>query len=245
MAPVPKLQFSDDRLVAGYDASNTGEHDWRFYEARIGTAPQRVADVGCGSGAFAVRLAAAGHTVVAADPAPSMLAYARRRPGGSNVTWIDGDARDLPRTPGFDCATMTGHAFQCLLTDEAVDGMLTAVRERLRPGGRLMFESRDPATRPWLGWHGHELVSVRPQFVTFDTRFHVGGEELVSRSTLRFLPHAELAERLAKAGFTEVEWYGGWAGEPYDDETSPEIIAIARSPGLSTPSSEGRGALLS
>jgi ubiquinone/menaquinone biosynthesis C-methylase UbiE len=234
---VRDLQFTDDRLVAGYDASNTGEHDWLFYEARIGTAPQHVADVGCGTGTFAIRLAAASHTVVAADPAPAMLANARRRPGGSNVTWIDGDARDLPRTPGFDCATMTGHAFQCLLTDDAVDGMLTAVRERLRPGGRLMFESRNPVTRPWLGWRGHEPVSVRPPFVTFNTRFQVDGEELVSRSTLRFLPHAEIAERLATAGFTEVEWYGGWAGEPYDDETSPEIIAIARS--------EGRRALLS
>jgi hypothetical protein len=53
---------------------------------------------------------------------------------------------------------------------------------------------------------------------------------------VRFLPHAEIAERPATAGFTDVEWYGGWDGEPYDDQASPEIIAIARS--------EGRGALL-
>jgi hypothetical protein len=39
MRPVRDLQFSDDRLVAGYDALNTGDHDWRFYEARIGPAP--------------------------------------------------------------------------------------------------------------------------------------------------------------------------------------------------------------
>jgi ubiquinone/menaquinone biosynthesis C-methylase UbiE len=236
MNPVRDLQFSDDRLVALYDTINAADHDRRFYEARIGPAPQRVADVGCGTGAFAVRLAAAGHTVLAADPAPSMLAHARRRPGGSNVTWIEGDAGDLPRAPGLDCATMTGHAFQCLLTDDAVARMLRAVRERLRPGGRLMFESRNPATRPWLEWHGHELVSVRPQFVTFDTRFQVGGEELINRSTLRFLAHAQIAQRLREAGFSEVEWYGGWNGEPYDEETSPEIIVVARS--------EGRGALL-
>jgi ubiquinone/menaquinone biosynthesis C-methylase UbiE len=235
MEPVQDLQFNDDRLVAGYDALNAGEHDWRFYEARIGATPQRVADVGCGTGAFAVRLAAAGHTVVAADPAPAMLAYARRRPGGSGVTWIDGDARDLPRTE-IDCATMTGHAFQCLLTDEAVGGTLTAVRERLRPGGRLTFESRNPATRPWLGWRGHELVSVGSQLVTFDTRHRAGGDELISRSTLRFTPRSEIAGWLGEAGFTEVEWYGGWGGEPYDDAASPEIIAVARS--------EGRGALL-
>jgi hypothetical protein len=50
-------------------------------------------------------------------------------------------------------------------------------------------------------------------------------DELISRSTLRFMPRSEIAERLGGAGFTKVEWYGGWGGEPYDEETSPEIIA--------------------
>jgi len=148
---------------------------------------------------------------------------------------VDGDASALPRSPGFDHVTMTGHAFQCLLTDEAAGAMMAAVRERLAPGGALMFESRNPATRPWLGWQGpaaggvtHTLVSVADPLVTFDTRYQVDGEELVSRSALRFRSRADIAGRLAAAGFTDVQWYGGWDAEPFDDATSPEIIAIAR-----------------
>jgi ubiquinone/menaquinone biosynthesis C-methylase UbiE len=231
----PDLHYADDRLVRMYDTLNTGDHDWVFYEGLIGTAPRRVADVGCGTGAFAVRLASAGHTVVAADPASAMLAFARGPRGGSGVTWIDGDARELPRSPRFDCVTMIGHAFQCLLTDEEVDATLAAVRARLAPGGRMMFESRNPATRPWRQWQGpagdgvaYALVSVRSQLVTFDARFRVDGGELVSRSTLRFMSRADIADRLEAAGFADVEWYGGWDGEPFDDETSPEIIAVAR-----------------
>ena len=231
-SPPRDPQYTDRRLVARYDALNAADHDWVFYEARIGGAPRRVAEIGCGTGTFAVRLASAGHAVVAVDPAPEMLAFARRRPGASRVTWIDGDARDLPGAPGFDCATMIGHAFQCLLTDEAVDGTLAAVRERLRPGGRLMFESRNPATRPWSRWRGqdstHELVSVRGQLVTYDTRYRLGEEDLVGRDTLRFMSRAEIAGRLEAAGFSEVEWYGWWDGAPFDEKTSPEMIAIAR-----------------
>jgi SAM-dependent methyltransferase len=231
----PDLAYTDERLVGIYDALNAGDHDWVFYERLIGTAPRLVADVGCGTGAFAVRLASAGHTVVAVDPAPAMLALARGRPGAPAVTWVDGDARDLPRSPSFDCATMMGHAFQCLLTDEVVGVTLTAIRSRLVPGGRMMFESRNPATRPWLRWQGpagngvaYSLVSVRPPLVTFDARYRVDGGELVGRSTLRFSSRAQIAAQLGAAGFTHVEWFGGWDGEPFDDETSPEIIAVAR-----------------
>jgi hypothetical protein len=42
------------------------------------------------------------------------------------------------------------------------------------------------------------------------------------------MTRTEIAGRLRAAGFAEVTWFGGWGGEPYDDERSPEIIAIAR-----------------
>jgi hypothetical protein len=71
-------------------------------------------------------------------------------------------------------------------------------------------------------------VSVRPELVTFDTRFPVDGDELVSRGTLRFMSRTWIDGRLRAAGFAGVEWYGGWDGEPFEEQTSPEIIAVAR-----------------
>lgn len=83
------------------------------------------------------------------DPAPRMLAVARSRPDAVRVTCVNGTARDLPTGP-FDAAVMTGHAFQCLLTDEEILETLTEVRRRLAPGGRFLFETRNPARRAWL-----------------------------------------------------------------------------------------------
>ena len=244
---IDNLHYADSRLVALYDTENMGDHDWMFYEERIGESPKRVADVGCGTGAFAVRLAAAGHTVVGVDPAPAMLDFARRRPGGERVTWVHGVADDLPHEPGYDYATMMGHAFQCLVTDEEVEGTLTAVRERLLPGGRFMFESRNPSLRAWLRWHKQrstravggddggqvetmfDVLSVHDQIVIFDTHywFREDNAHLVDRGQLRFMPQSEIDGHLRSAGFTEVEWFGGWDGTPFDERTSGEIIAIA------------------
>jgi len=246
-APISNLHYTDERLVRICDALNARDHDWVFYEDRIGPAPQRIADVGCGTGTFALRLAAAGHTVIGVDPAPAMLDFARGRPGAAGVTWIDGVTSDLPRELAFDCATMTGHAFQCLLTDESVGSTLYALRERLQPGGRLMFESRNPVMQWWLRWHGqmskhdlriedgsvevtYDVLSERSQIVIFEThyRFTHSNAHLVDRSALRFMPQSDIAEHLRRAGFNDVEWLGGWDGTAFDEGTSPEIIAIAR-----------------
>ncbi len=142
-------QYTHPRLIPLYDLQNSGVADYQFYEHRLGPAPLSVVDIGCGTGVFAVRLAALGHHVVAIDPAPAMLAAARARPGAEAVRWLEGGAAQLPDDEHYNVAVMTGHAFQCLLSDAEVQSTLRAVRQRLQPGGRLMFESRNPQARPW------------------------------------------------------------------------------------------------
>lgn len=65
----------------------------------------RVLDAGCGTGAFAVALAARGAHVVAADVSPSLVALARDRagghPGARRIVWHVGDMLD-PSLGRFD-----------------------------------------------------------------------------------------------------------------------------------------------
>ncbi|MBP3044013.1 class I SAM-dependent methyltransferase [Arthrobacter jiangjiafuii] len=245
--------YNEPRLVALYDEDNAGSWDTDFHAALIGPEPKRVADVGCGTGSFAVRLAQAGHTVTGIDPADGMLAVARKRAGGQLVTWLSGTAVDLPAGP-FDAAVMTGHAFQCLLTEAEILETLTAIRSRLTPGGTFCFESRNPAARAWLEWDSSstgpelressagpleeewELISTMEQpdgvLVTWEdrTRFLADGKRFASRSTLKFTPAHVLAELMARAGFSDVDWYGDWNGGPLDPAESREIIVAARTP---------------
>ena len=67
-APAGEALYTDPRLVALYDLFNAGDQDFAFYACVIGAARQRILDLGCGTGTFARRLAAAGHDVVAIDP---------------------------------------------------------------------------------------------------------------------------------------------------------------------------------
>ncbi|MBA4709528.1 class I SAM-dependent methyltransferase [Aquitalea aquatica] len=239
--------YTDPRLIALYDVLNAGCADHLFYTEQIGTESRAVVDIGCGTGVLAVRLAQLGHSVTGIDPAAAMLEVARARRGGGQVCWLGGTAADLPLDARFDVALMTGHAFQCLLTDEAVQEMLGAVRRHLRPGGVLMFESRNPASTPWQRWSSkqsrqelaladgerlvvwHALQDVDDELVCFDTHYHFQGADvrLCSRSVLRFMSHAAIAGQLRLAGVKRLDWYGDWRGGALTMQ-SAEMIAMAR-----------------
>lgn len=239
--------YADDRLVALYDEFNQGTWDTDFYAAALAGRPLRVADIGCGTGSFAIRLAREGHSVTGVDPAERMLAVARAREDAGLVTWIDGTARDLPTGP-LDAAVMTGHAFQCLLTDAAILETLSEVRRRLARGARFLFETRNPARQAWLDWQSPDgpeqvestagplltarrLIEVRDELVTFEgwTRFQSDGTEVTETSTLRFLPPDRLRQLLGEAGYGPIEWYGDWNGSSFEPTTSREIIVVASS----------------
>ncbi|WP_175952239.1 class I SAM-dependent methyltransferase [Burkholderia sp. BCC0405] len=247
-APAGEALYTDPRLVAAYDLFNAGDRDFAFYASVIGAAPQRILDLGCGTGTFARRLAAAGHDVVAIDPAPAMIDYARRQPGADAVRWIACDLAGLPPDARFDAVVMTGHAFQCLLADDDIDATLRGVRRVLADGGRFLFDTRNPRVEPWRAWtpeHSarsvesresgvvdlhHAVRAVDGAIVTFDTyyRFRRDDTLLMNTSRLRFIAQPELQARIVAAGFSSADWFGDWQRTPFDAATSAEIIAICR-----------------
>ncbi|CAB3748222.1 SAM-dependent methyltransferase [Burkholderia sp. MSh2] len=246
--PAGEALYTDPRLVAVYDLFNAGDRDFAFYAAEIGDARQRILDLGCGTGIFARRLAAAGHEVVAIDPAAAMIEYARRQPGADAVRWHACDLQGLPPDAQFDAVVMTGHAFQCLLTDDDIDATLRGVRRVLADGGRFLFETRNPRGAPWRTWTpAHPARSVESlesgvvelqqavravdgALVTFDSHYRFRRDDtlLTHASRLRFIAQPELQRRVAAAGFASADWRGDWQRAPFDEATSAEIIAICR-----------------
>lgn len=221
----------DPRIVDLYDADNPAGPDHAFYRelARARRAHQ-ILDVGCGTGLLAAALAKDGHDVLGLDPSPSMLAYARRRPGGGGVRWVEGDTSSLHGT-GFDLALLTGNVPQHI-ADGEWERTLADLQARLRPGGTLAFETRNPEAREWEHWatdehtrrdtlHGPleewmrvEVVDARTiRFEAFNT-FAASNETVVEAQTLLFRPREEIERQLAAARFDVEQVYGTWASQP-------------------------------
>ncbi|RPK69094.1 hypothetical protein EES43_00765 [Streptomyces sp. ADI96-02] len=116
---------------------------------------------------------------------------------------------------------MTANAAQEIIGRSLWRRTLRGAREALRPGGRLLFESRDPAMCAWQEWNREtsrrvtavpgvgeveswvELIEADLPLVSFRWTyvFAADGAVLTTRSTLRFRERREIEKDLAEAGF--------------------------------------------
>jgi 2-polyprenyl-3-methyl-5-hydroxy-6-metoxy-1,4-benzoquinol methylase len=149
-----------------------------FLLAHVQTG-QRVLDLGCGDGAFAVGLIEAGCVVTMADVAGEALRRARgRAPGAEAVQLVEGAA--LPFAEDAFDVVWAGEVLEHVAD---VVGLLADVRGVLRWGGTLL------ATTPW---HGRLIVGTDAHF---DPR----------ADHLRFFSARTLRAVLDDAGFASVD----------------------------------------
>jgi SAM-dependent methyltransferase len=247
--------FAEPRLAEVYDPLDPDRGDLDPYAAMVDEFGARsVLDIGCGTGTFACLLARRGLTVTAVDPAAASLVVARAKPGADRVRWVHGEATDLAPLQ-VDLVTMTANVAQVFVTDAAWAATLRAAYAALRPGGRLVFETRDPTAKAWLEWNRErsyrrtvvpgvgavqtwedvfdasgELVSFRSTFV-----FESDGAVLTSASTLRFRHRDEVAASLAAAGYVVDEV------RQAPDRPGRELVFIARRADAGSPRPAPRG----
>lgn len=218
--------FEHPRLVAIYDeAMDPDRSDLDVYVVIADELGARsVLDIGCGTGTFALLLADRGLEVTGVDPAGGSLHVARAKPDAERVYWIHGDATALPSMQ-VDLATMTGNVAQAIVDPQDWEATLRGVYDALRPGGHLVFETRDRAQRAWQEWNRtathkittiagvgaveswFEVTDVSGPLVTFRCTwvFASDGQMLTSDSTLRFRDRDEIAEALVAHGYSLEE----------------------------------------
>lgn len=241
---MPDECFQHPRLAAVYDPLDPDRTDLDAYvDLAAEFKARRVLDIGCGTGVFALLLARRGIDVVGVDPALASIDVARAKPGGERVHWIHGDATTLPPLQ-VDLATMTANAAQEITDPHAWQRTLSGAYAALRPGGHLVFETRDPSKRAWEQWnHGSsyrvtelpgvgaveswvEVTGVNGPLVTFRWTyvFRADGEVLTSDSTLRFRERDEIERELLSQGYEVREVRDA------PDRPGREFVFLARRP---------------
>ena len=245
MSSIANGEFLEPRLVEVYDAECPWSREDDLFVDLVGGEPMRVLDLGCGTGRLALGLAGAGHRVTGVDPAPASIAAARRKPGADAITWIEGDSSTLPAA-SFDVAVMTSHVAQFFVSDASWATVLADLGRAVVPGGRVMFDARDPAARGWERWnvvdsardirlpHG-SVVAITTEVTEFVgdavTSVHryvfANGDRLAASVTLRFRSLVEIEQPLRTAGFEVTEVFGGWHRQPVGDGDG-EFIVVAR-----------------
>lgn len=147
-------------------------------------------DVGCGTGTFAIGMAAArpDAELIGVDGDPEILARARAKAGAERVEWREGLAGALPLPAGSaDVATMS-LVLHHLLPEQKREAM-AEVRRVLRPGGS--FQIAD-----WGAPHDPAMSAV------FYLSQAVDGFERTAQHRAGRLP-----DLLREAGFAAVERY--------------------------------------
>src|SRR5689334_17885085 len=234
--------FEIPRLAQLYDPLDPDRSDLDVYVTIVDELGARsVLDVGCGTGTFALMLAARGVEVTGVDPAAASLDVARGKPGADAVRWVHGDATTVG-VLGVDLATMTGNVAQVFVTDEEWTRTLDALHAALSPGGHLVLETRRPEREAWREWTREathevtdvdgvgavetwtEVTDVEGELVTFRSTwvFASDGAVLTSDSTLRFRDRPAVEQSLADAGFEVVDV------REAPDRPGRELVFVAR-----------------
>ncbi|MEQ8268035.1 MAG: class I SAM-dependent methyltransferase [Parvibaculum sp.] len=123
---------------------------------------ERILDIGCGAGALAPAILAAGAHYTGIDKSPKLIAHARRH--ASAPRFLLGDAIRLQSVPALSEAGFDATAFLLSIQDiDPLDAALRSAAWALRPGGRLVMLMTHPCFRVprQSGWGWDEGRALR------------------------------------------------------------------------------------
>jgi SAM-dependent methyltransferase len=241
--------------------------DLPFWRAVAGSAGGPVLEVGCGTGRILLRLLAQGVDAEGIDAHPPMLERlrekARQRGLAARVTLADMRSFALPRRYARVLCAFNTFA-HCATVDEQL-AALGCMREHLEPDGALVLHMSYPSASLWLGPDGDpvfEVASPHPlndhRLEMWDTRY----KDIVGQSqrsvmevrevdaagrtvetqrlatTQRWVYRYELELLLRLAGFAGWQVFGGFEGEPLENDQQQMVVWAwrgATSPAMGAP----------
>jgi glycine/sarcosine N-methyltransferase len=208
---------------------------------------QSVLDAACGTGLHVIALASLGLRAVGADLSAAMLRQAERHAIELDVPvlWVQASMQQLrQQVEGeFDAVLCVGNSLPHLLEQTELEAALHNFYALLAPGGTLILQL--------LNYHRilaeqQRIVSIQrcgdDEFVRFYD-FHrdrlmfnlliMHWNDGVCEHSLHSTPlypyqKDELVYELSQQAFTSFEYYGNMDFEPYAEQSSNDLVIVAR-----------------
>jgi methionine biosynthesis protein metW len=231
------IQHFYDTIAAKYDLifPLSPAHK-AFFDSEL-SAGQHVLDIGAATGSLAAYLQHKGLEVTAIDLSESLIAQARAK--GVAVLYKDMlTIGDLPHT--YDAMINIGNTLPHLNGLSTVEHFLQQAHSKLRIGGKLIVQVVNFAL--YLAQRKEDYLGDLPLIDKPEVRFE-RSYYLKDAQTIRFKAvldshlHAEedltiitceqLTELLAKVGFAQVQHYGNFKKEPFDEKTSKALVVVS------------------
>ena len=224
-----------------------------FLRERLGQAQAKsVVDVACGTGHHAIAFARAGLRVTAADSSEAMI---RRAKANATAAGVSVDARTLgfgqladKLAGGYDAITCLGNSIPHLLTASELSRAFADMAKVLRPGGLLVLqlrnfdrvlaqrdrfmapESHAMAEEEWLFFRFYDMdgQSLRFNMVRLSRKGDEDWRVRLQHTQLYAWRRQQLVTSLGENGFDGIAAYGSFRGEPFDVETSADLVLTAQ-----------------
>jgi SAM-dependent methyltransferase len=232
-----------DSIARLYDPwSRSVIEDIAFYlEEATSVAPGPVVELGVGTGRIAVSVAADGISVIGIDSSAEMLAVCREQAELAGVAGLLdlrlGDYRDPPVSESVELVLCPFRAYLHLHTEDDRLRALTAARDLLVPGGRLVFDVFTPGPDDIAETHGRWLerepgIFERAEWNTKERvlTLSLRGPDEETTMALAWISPEEWRALLEAAGFSVEACYGWFDRRPWAGED--DSVWIARRPGV-------------
>ncbi|MFD2671604.1 class I SAM-dependent DNA methyltransferase [Marinicrinis sediminis] len=213
-----------------------------------GRRPDRVVDLGCGTGSLAIPLAQSGLQVVGIDYAPDMLAIAQKRADAlttSPIQWQQQDAREWSWAEKVDCVISFCDVMNYMQTEEDLLAAFARTCEALNEGGLFLFDmltayqyeqyqreqpfalNEPDIAYIWQCDWDERTSTIEHELVVFASESDNRFTRFTEYHHQRAYEEARVRQLLHQSGFTKIDTYGDFSWEAPDRETG-RIFFLAR-----------------